>query len=332
MIARRRHRVPDHWLRFLGPKLGLAKALRSLAVDPDDFDLHHVFPVVTSLAGLLDDRRAFEPRAGGAAITLEGAINRAMGELLERYASFVYEGVNRTVASYTEMIERGHRMVPLDYLIRFSVEQHRQRRFPYVQFTTSTRVEWVEGTNLVDGGATYVPSQLILFGSDQSSETLAPCFYATSSGCALATSVEEAVLKGILELIERDAVMIRWYARLAPPRLDINPADLLPECIGSQAERLEIRCHDLTIDGEVPVAGVTCIERTGRPCFFLLSAACAPDMWTAASKALVEAGQGRPFIKSMAGNSAVPIEDTGFNDFDSNVRFYGEPSNAQYAE
>jgi ribosomal protein S12 methylthiotransferase accessory factor len=148
----------------------------------------------------------------------------------------------------------------------------------------------------------------------------------------LATSVEEAVLKGILELIERDAVMIRWYARLAPPRLDINPADLLPERIGSQAEGLEIRCHDLTIDGEVPVAGVTCIERTGRPCFFLLSAACAPDMWTAASKALVEAGQGRPFIKSMAGNSAVAIEETGFNDFDSNVRFYGEPSNAQYAE
>lgn len=330
MMAASRSRA--RWLKFLGPKLGLAKALRSLAVDPDDFDLHHVFPVVTSLPGLLGDPREFEPRAGGAAITLEGAINRAMGELLERYASFAYEGANPTVASYTEMIERGHRPVTLGYLIRFSPEQYRQKRFPYVELTKATRVDWVEGTNLLDGQPTYVPGQLVLFGSGQSSESVAPCFYATSSGCALATSVEEAVLKGILELIERDAVMIRWYARLAPPRLDVNPADLLPECIGSQAKALEIRLHDLTVDGEVPVAGATCIERTGRPCFFLLSAGCALDISTAASKALVEAGQGRPFIKSMAGNSPVPTEDAGFNDFDSNVRFFGEPSNAKYAE
>ena len=319
------------WLPFLGPKLGLAKALRSLAIDPDDFDLHQVFPVVTSLAGLLDDQGEFEPRAGGAAITLEGAINRAMGELLERYASFVYEGANRSVASYTEMIERGHRAVPFNYLIRFTPQQHRQKRFPYVEFTKATSVDWVEGVNLLDGEATFVPSQLILFDSRQS-ESLAPCFYATSSGCALATSVKEAVLKGIFELIERDAVMIRWYARLAPPRLNINPWDLLAECISSQARELEIRLHDLTVDGEVPVVGATCIERTERPCFFLLSAASALDISTAASKAFVEAGQGRPFIKSMAGKSVVPTEERGFNDFDSNVRFYGEPSNAKYVE
>src|SRR5258708_19821015 len=114
--------------------------------------------------------------------------------------------------------------------------------------------------------------------------------------------------------------MNRWYAILAPPRLDVNPADLLPGCIGSQAKALEIRLHDLTVDGEVPVAGATCIERTGRPCFFLLSAGCALDISTAASKALVESGQCRPFIKSSAGTSPVTTQLPHFIHFHSNLR------------
>src|SRR5260370_7184256 len=110
MMAASRSRA--RWLKFVGPKLGLAKALRTLAVDPDDFDLHHVFPVVTSLPGLLGDPREFEPRAGGAAITLEGAINRAMGELLERYASFPYQEPNPTVPPSTKILHPDPRPVP----------------------------------------------------------------------------------------------------------------------------------------------------------------------------------------------------------------------------
>jgi Putative peptidoglycan binding domain/N-acetylmuramidase len=34
-----------------------------------------------------------------------------------------------------------------------------------------------------------------------------------------------------------------------------------------KGDALEIRFYDMTVDGEVPVVGVTCIERTGRPCF-----------------------------------------------------------------
>jgi ribosomal protein S12 methylthiotransferase accessory factor len=324
--------IPDRWLRFLGPKLGLAKGLRCLAIDPDDFDLHHVIPVVTSLARLLGRQHAFDPRAGGAGCSLEDAINRAMGELLERYACFAYDGINRTVSSYAEMIKRGNRPIPLEYLLQFSPEQYRANGFPYVEFTEATRVEWFEGTNLLDGRASCVPGQLVSLGYRPSSEEIPPCFYPTSSGCAVATSVEEALLKGILESIERDAVMIRWYSRLPPPLLGIDPMDLLEECLGLQTQGLEIRFHDLTVDGEVPIVAVTCIERTGRRCFFLLSAACALDIPTAARKALVEVGQGRPFIKSLAGKSEAAPEDAAFNNFDSNVRFYGESSNARYAE
>lgn len=326
-----RNLIPNRWLPFFGPKLGLAKVLYSLATDPDDLDLHQVFPAVTSMGRLLCHEHSLDPHAGGAGLKFEEAVNRAMGELLERYALFACDGGSPTFASYLELLELGQHPVPLAGLSLFSPEQHSVGNFPYAEFNEATPMAWVKGTNLLNGLPTCVPGQLISLDYFHASEGSAPFFYPTSSGCAVATSVEEALFKGLLEIIERDAVMIRWYARLAPPRLDIDPIDLVE---GSRVLRggLDIQFHDLTVDGTVPVVAVTCIERTGRPCFFILSAAAGLDVTTAARKALVEGGQGRPFIKSLVNRSKAPNEDAVFNDFESNLRFYAEPSNASYVE
>jgi ribosomal protein S12 methylthiotransferase accessory factor len=143
--------------------------------------------------------------------------------------------------------------------------------------------------------------------------------------------MEEALAKAILETIERDAVMIRWYARLPPPALDIDPRSVLPQS-PAPGDKLNVRLYDLTVDGDVSVIGAICIERTGRPCFFILSAAAALDAFAAARKALLEVGQGRPFIKNMIRKEAPPERETLFADFESNLRFYAEPSNARYVE
>lgn len=326
-----RYNVPHRWLPFLGPKLGLAKALYHLAADPDDFDLHQVFPTLTSVGRLLGHEHALDPRAGGAGIRLQDAVNRAMGELLERYAFFVYEGTSPVLLSHRELVERGYRSVPFENFVPFSPEQYRSKNFPFSEFTQTSQILWVEGTNLLDGLPSFVPAELLSLSYFSHDEKL-PCFYPTSSGCAVATSVEEALLRGLLESIERDPVMIRWYARIPPPLLDLDPTEVLGEPPGRQTHRLEIRFHDLTLDGDVPVVGVTCVERTGRSCFFILSAASALTVSAAARKALIENGQGRPFVKSIVGTSEAPLEGAAFSDFESNLRFYAEPSNARYIE
>jgi ribosomal protein S12 methylthiotransferase accessory factor len=332
MTGLSRYEVPRQWLPFLGPKLGLAKGLYHLAADPDDFDLHQVFPTLTSVARLLDHEHALDPRAGGTGTRLSDAINRAMGELLERYAFFAYDGTSQISLSYRELIERGYRTAPFENLLPFSPEQYLAKSFPYVEFTESTPIVWVEGTNLLDGLPSFIPGQLVSLSYFHSNQGLPNCFYPTSSGCAVATSVQEALLKGLLELIERDAVMLRWYARLPPPKLNLDPIDVLGESPGLQTCGLEIHFYDLTIDEDIPVIGVTCLERTGRPCFFILSAASALDVSAAARKALIEAGQGRPFVKSLASRSEAPIEGAAFDDFESNLRFYAEPSNSRHVE
>jgi ribosomal protein S12 methylthiotransferase accessory factor len=47
---------------------------------------------------------------------------------------------------------------------------------------------------------------------------------------------------------------------------------------------------------------------------------------------LIEAGQGRPFIKLLANQQQAPAAGHTFNNFDSNLRFFAELSNSRYAD
>src|ERR1700761_7400224 len=51
-------------------------------------------------------------------------------------------------------------------------------------------------------------------------------FYAAdSNGCAAGNTVQEAIVQGFLELVERDAYAIWWYNRDQREELDLNQFD-----------------------------------------------------------------------------------------------------------
>ena len=78
----------------------------------------------------------------------------------------------------------------------------------------------------------------------------------TSSGCAAGTCYADAVLAGLLELIERDSLMLWWLhqlplPRLRPERLEGRWAGLVSELIdraGACGVRTEL--FDVTSDPE----------------------------------------------------------------------------------
>jgi ribosomal protein S12 methylthiotransferase accessory factor len=329
---RGRPALRQYWLPFVGSRLGLAKGLSYLLVDPEDFDLHHCFPIIAALSELLNYPREFQPRAGGAGITFEDAVDRAMGELLERYASVAYQDDSRIIASFNELVDDRYQPVSFEMLTLFTDDQLSVPDFPYTKFTKDTRVSWFKGTNLLNGSAVHVPGQLISLGFVPVTDEISTCFYPTSSGCALGTSMPSALSSALLESIERDAAMVRWYARSPPPTLEISAEALLGPRVGGQARELEIRFYDMTVDGEVPVVGTSVTERTGRPCRLVIGTAAGITVQAAARKALLEAGQGRPFVKFLAAQGDALREGDVFDNFDSNVRFHAEPKNARYID
>lgn len=316
------------WLPFLGAKVGIARSLSRLSVDPDDLDIHHIIPRATSIDRLTKAQSPIDPRAGGVGTTLDEAINPAMGELLERYCLFKFSGTDSIYATYAELKDHHDTVVDIKYLRLFSSAQYSDK-CPFAVFGEISPTQWILGTNLLNGSSIYVPAQLVCL-TNACPEEEPWYFYSTSTGCAASRSMESTIYKAILEVIERDALMIRWYGRFPPPLLDLNINDLFDRTVLRSDPMLSVKFYDLSIEGTLPVVACALLDNSGRHCYLVLSSAAAATLEEAARKAVLEAGQGRPHIKLLARNATTCTDN--FFDLDSNCRFYADPRNRNYVD
>ncbi|RZM85466.1 hypothetical protein C3B51_00570 [Pseudoalteromonas rubra] len=108
------------------------------------------------------------------------------------------------------------------------------------------------------------------------------------NGGATGNSVEEAILQGTLELIERDAVAIWWYNKTIVPRLSLD--DIGDELI-NQIElffgvKYKLWLLDLTSDIGIPV--VTAVSLNTENSEVTLSFGCHLDLTIAKQRAITE--------------------------------------------
>jgi ribosomal protein S12 methylthiotransferase accessory factor len=153
--------------------------------------------------------------SGGAHLSEDVARAAALGEALERYSGS-YAPIDATILSTAA--ELGDAAVDPSRFALFHPTQLELPGFPFVEFTRETRLRFVEGFALADGSPAFVPSQLtFMSGWFEDEERIG---MATSNGLACGPTIEEAILAGLYELIERDVVMLAWKNRLSLPLLD----------------------------------------------------------------------------------------------------------------
>jgi ribosomal protein S12 methylthiotransferase accessory factor len=91
----------------------------------------------------------------------------------------------------------------------------------YTSAVHDTEVGWVYGYSFRRQQPVLVPQSYAYYGVRDD-----PRFaYECSNGCALGGTIEQAILHGLLEVAERDAFLMTWYARLPVPRLDPRSVD-----------------------------------------------------------------------------------------------------------
>ena len=86
-------------------------------------------------------------------------------------------------------------------------------------FDPAAEMEWSPAWSLRDERFKHVPTGLSYFFHDDAPNNP---FHAGSNGCAAGNTLEEAVLQGFLELVERDACAIWWYNRLQRAEIDLD--------------------------------------------------------------------------------------------------------------
>lgn len=147
----------------------------------------------------------------------------------------------------------------------------------------------------------------------------------SSTGVACHVSVEAAVLAGVLEVMERDAVMLWWLHRRCPTTVRVDSGasavyDLLSDHFAHTP--FDFQLLDLTSDTGFPTfACLARSEHPGRPAA-VFGSATRLDPLSAARKALFEAAQ---ILSSLAGlgcdgQSRLPAESV--RTFEDHARYY----------
>jgi ribosomal protein S12 methylthiotransferase accessory factor len=114
----------------------------------------------------------------------------------------------------------------------------------------------------------YCPTSYLYFHSEALRDPIGNCTCPPdSNGVATGSTYPEAVLQGLLELIERDAVALWWYPRTPVPRVDLASfgSDFLDHC--EQYHRKlgrELWVLDVTSDLGIPAFTGVSRKRSGE--------------------------------------------------------------------
>ena len=314
---------------FVSPFTGVVHGVDETLAAPDEHRL------VTIACELADGRATVGgPVDGHAAsehVRREEAEAASIGEALERYAaSFVPS--DRLVVSSADRLPGA---VDPERFALFHDTQLADPAFPFRAFGRETVVSWVEGYAVPAGAPAYLPAQLVFLAWGRGVPGEERIAYSTSSGLACGATIEEAVLTGLLEQIERDAVMLAWYDRLSLPLLDWSRD---PELARLDARYfaptgLEYSAVDLSVFFGVPTVLGVVHGAPGAIGALGVGAASAPTVGTAWRKALAEAFTVQRWVRDHAferpGDADRPASE--IEGFDGHTVFYAHPDRAARA-
>lgn len=262
--------------------------------------------------------------ASGAGLTRDHARGATLGEAVERYCINIYDRSRFITGSYRELTARGYQLThPSDFCL---FDRSQYAHIPFEPFTEDARVEWVPGRSLTRNCTMLVPANFVYVGYEPPAGC-ARITYAISTGAATATSYEEAVLKGIMEAVERDALMITWFNRLPAPHIDMAAVPGVARLMAKRFQWHGLEYHMLDMTTDLPFAAVITIiidhNRTPVVCSF--GSACHIDRDRAAMKALIEAVHTRQYqmLLRRRGNPA-PATYEEIYSFEDHVRLYGQ--------
>lgn len=197
----------------------------------------------------------------------------ALCEGLERYSGVFRGDEPRRLARLADL---GSAAVPLNDCLLFSERQYRERdtrntdagRFSFipVPFDPEAEVEWSPVWSLTRSEVRYLPTAFCYYDYPQPDEHTY-CL-ACSNGCAAGNTLEEAILQGFLELVERDSVALWWYNRVRRPGVDLNRfgepyLDRLQAFLHEHGR--EFWVLDLTSDLGIPVFASITRRTNGQP-------------------------------------------------------------------
>lgn len=247
---------------LISPVTGVVKEITRDDRGPSFFNSFRSGPNVAARAGSVNALRAtMRLDNGGKGVTAVHAEASALCEAIERYSGNFTGQEARVRASLRDL---GADAIDPTSCLLYDPRQYEARsewnaaHGPFQRvwdpFDADAVMDWTPVWSLTRQAHRMLPTAVLYYG------TPVPvgqrCLSANSNGNAAGSSLEDAVLQGLLELIERDAVALWWYNRTPQPAVDLDAfgdpwLDELRDVYAGLGR--EVWVLDLTSDFEVPV-------------------------------------------------------------------------------
>lgn len=181
-------------------------------------------------------------------------------EALERYSGGFTGEEYRIAATYDQIASMA---IHPDELTHYSATQYQQREiwnsqhtdFAWVaeKFEQDKEIDWTPVWSLTEQKFKYIPTAYCYYRYPQA-DGHNFCM-GDSNGNAAGNNLEEAIVQGFMELVERDCVALWWYNRIQRPAVDLDSFDepylqTLRDYYRSQ--NYELWALDLTNDFNIP--------------------------------------------------------------------------------
>ena len=152
----------------------------------------------------------------------------AIGEAIEHYAG----GFQGDECRIRDRLENLNRPIHPNACMLFSERQFQNRvetsnpsRLTWIPqpFDAEQEIDWSPVWSLTDNKPRYIPTAYCYYGYARQHDI--KFTRADSNGCAAGNTLEEAILQGFMELVERDSVALWWYNRLLKPAVNLDDFD-----------------------------------------------------------------------------------------------------------
>ncbi|RII22270.1 YcaO-like family protein [Streptomyces sp. YIM 130001] len=239
---------------------GLVSHTRALPVreGEPDFAVHMAHlgvpsHALTQLSTWSDDEDTGNSDGAGTGLTSERARLISVAEGLERYSTCAWDEEEMVFAAERDLTE-DH--VSPSRWPRCSPAEMAHDDCGMSEYDPAVPIRWVRAWSLTRRLPVLVPAISVYLHMPYRS-TSEEFTRGISTGAAVHSDVRTAVLGGLQEVVERDAIALVWLQRLRLPELRVDPARLGPGTreyhrIGTSTD-LRVRLFDATTDLGIPV-------------------------------------------------------------------------------
>jgi oxazoline/thiazoline synthase len=244
----------------------------------------------------IDKNERFVKNSFGKGDTADQSRASALGEAIERY-SFLYTGEEHQIkGAYNRLKPKA---VDPETLQHFSRMQYASRdqlnklvspqKIP-LPFDPDKEIAWTPAWCLTSNTLRYLPLQFCYALTPTAADE--DMFHFSSNGSAAGNCLEEAILQGFLELIERDATAIWWYNRITRPGIDLESFhDIYFNEVKKHYKGMGWNLWILDVTHDLQIPSVVALAKNDKTKHFAAGLGCHLSMRLAIQRAITEMHQ-----------------------------------------